>query len=143
MKGKTIAAASLAFVMALGLSACNQDDPADEAGDQAQEANQSSQYMDGEGANATSDGAAEQAGTDNGTMDPESGGTTAMPEDDDMDDDSGTMQGMNEAQESTDESTGAREGGTGHSATNAGSSGAMSQAGEADQFNNSSSNNTQ
>ncbi|WP_438767735.1 hypothetical protein [Kushneria sp. TE3] len=140
MKGKTIAAASLAFVMALGLSACGQDDPADEAAEQAQEANQTGQDMDNPGANATSDDAAAQAGTDNGAMDPESGGTSTMPEDTDADADSGTMQGMNEAQDSTHESTGAREGGTGHSATNAGSSGTMSQAEEAEQINNSSSN---
>lgn len=136
MKGKTLAAASLAFVMALGLSACGQDDPADEAGQQADEANQNSQYMDGEGANATSEGAADQAGGD--TMDSDSGDT--MSNDTDVTEDSGTMQGMNESQESTDESTGMREGGTGHTATNAGSSGTMSQAEEAEQINNSSSN---
>ena len=139
MKGKTIAAAGLAFTMALGLSACGQDDPAEEASEQAQEASQSSQYMGGEGTNATSEGAAEQADTENddienGTMDPASGGTSAMPEDEESVEDSGTMQGMNEATDSSEpgseESMSTREGGTAHTATNTSSSGAMTQAEE-------------
>lgn len=119
MKGKTIAAAGLAFAMVLGLSACGQDEPSEEAAQQAEEASQNSHSMDGEGANATSEGAAEQAG-DDGSMS--------------ADQDSGTMQGMNEASESTDtdsdESVSTREGGTAHTATNVDSSGAMTQAEE-------------
>ena len=129
MKGKTITAASLAFVLALGLSACGQDDPAEEASEQAQEASETSQYMGGEGSNAAAEDDVEQPGNQNG----------AMSSDGDATSDSGTMQGMNEAsdgmesdgmEKDSDESMSTREGGTAHTATNVNSSGAMTQAEE-------------
>ncbi|ARS53696.1 hypothetical protein [Kushneria konosiri] len=107
MKGKAIAATGLAFAMMFGLSACGQDEPSEEAAQQAKEASQNSHSMEGEDLNTGADG---QVG------------------------DESSMQGMNEASDGTekgsDESISTREGGTAHTATNVDSSGAMTQAEE-------------